>query len=73
MFAKRAANDMLSSYSHEDSPVSADLSKYNDADALEREYAGLVQDEIEREGGPSSTRIEYRDKFAREDAKADAV
>lgn len=73
VFAKRAANDMLSSYSHEDSPVSADLSKYNDADALEREYAGLVQDEIEREGGPSSTRIEYREKFAREDAKADAV
>ena len=45
----------------------------DDADALEREYAGLVQDEIEREGGPSSTRIAYRDKFARENEKADAV
>ena len=73
MFAKRAANDMLGTYSREDSPVSVDLSQYNDADALEREYAGLVQDEIEREGGPSSTRIAYRDKFARENEKADAV
>ena len=73
VFAKRAANDMLGTYSREDSPVSVDLSQYNDADALEREYAGLVQDEIEREGGPSSTRIAYRDKFARENEKADAV
>lgn len=41
-----------------------DLGKYIDKRAVDREYGKLIEEEIERLGGPSSTRIAYRDKYS---------
>lgn len=67
VFAKRAAEDMLAKENcAEDSRTAfrnINLRKYEDNTQLEREYGRLIEEEIERLGGPSSTRIEYRDKY----------
>lgn len=75
VFAARAAQDMQE---HEEENPNrkwderehralfdhVDLRKYEDSKALEEEYGRLIEKEIERLGGPSSTRIAYRDKYA---------
>ena len=67
--AKRAAVDMLENYQAEELPMPLpDLSGYRDADALEKDYAAMIRNKIEAEGGPSSTRIAYRSKFTEEGA-----
>lgn len=67
VFAKRAAQDMLAKQPHAADSRTAfknvDLEAYGDKDALDREYGRLIEAEIEKLGGPSSTRIEYRDKY----------
>ena len=69
VFAKRAAVDMLENYQAEELPMPLpDLSGYRDADALEKDYAAMIRNKIEAEGGPSSTRIAYRSKFTEEGA-----
>ena len=69
VFAKRAAVDMLENYQAEELPMPLpDLSGYRDADALEKDYAAMIRNRIEAEGGPSSTRIAYRSKFTEEGA-----
>lgn len=69
VFAKRAAWDMLNGYQEEHSPMpKTALSGYRDADALEKDYAAMIRNKIEAEGGPSSTRIAYRSKFTEEGA-----
>lgn len=73
VFAKRAAGDMLSQENSSGNRKTASRKaafsrvnpdRYTDQDTLEREYGRLIEEEIERLGGPSSTRIEYRDKYA---------
>lgn len=68
VFASRAASDMTVNehvvISHdEDVFKNTDVSLYEDQSALEREYGRLIEEEIEREGGPSSVRMAYRDKY----------
>lgn len=68
VFAKRAASDMTvneNTVVSEDPDVfnRIDLSAYEDGDGLAREYGKLIEEEIEKEGGPSSVRMAYRDKY----------
>lgn len=74
VFAGRAARDMT--VNDEENPnrkltqqerraafAQVDLRKFLDMQALEKEYGMRIEAEIERLGGPSSTRIAYRDKY----------
>ena len=68
VFAKRAASDMTVNENTvlSDDPDAfnrIDLHAYEDEEALIREYGKLIEEEIEREGGPSSVRMAYRDKY----------
>ena len=67
VFAKRAARDMMNGYEEiRDSMPDVSLAEYRDPLSVERRYAAMIRKEIEAEGGPSSVRIAYRDKFAAE-------
>lgn len=68
VFAARAASDMTVNehtvFSQDDSVFDhIDMSQYADKTSLEKEYGRLIEEEIEREGGPSSVRMSYRDKY----------
>lgn len=68
VFASRAASDMTVNehtvFSHDDTVFDhIDLSQYEDKASLEKEYGRLIEEEIEREGGPSSVRMAYREKY----------
>ncbi len=75
VFAKRAAKDMVAHEAENENKkmtaeerenvfAGVDPKAYEDENALEKEYGTLIEAEIERLGGPSSTRIAYRDKYA---------
>ncbi len=67
VFAKRAARDMTAGYEEIcDGMPRVSLSEYRDSRSVERRYAAMIRQEIEAEGGPSSVRIAYRDKFSAE-------
>ena len=67
VFAKRAARDMMNDYEGiRDRMPDVSLAEYRDPLSVERRYAAMIRKEIEAEGGPSSVRIAYRDKFAAE-------
>lgn len=68
VFASRAASDMTVNehtvFSHDDTVFDhIDMSQYEDKASLEKEYGRLIEEEIEREGGPSSVRMTYREKY----------
>lgn len=68
VFASRAASDMTVNehtvFSHDDTVFDhMDMSQYEDKASLEKEYGRLIEEEIEREGGPSSVRMAYREKY----------
>lgn len=68
VFASRAACDMTVNEhtvsSHDDTVFDhIDMSQYENKATLEKEYGRLIEEEIEREGGPSSVRMAYREKY----------